>query len=63
MRANNKNKLLDLISRLQIKQHLINNVNELEDKFYVKKNDVKISEMINNEKNNTLNYLNNSINI
>ena len=63
VRANNKNKLLDLISRLQIKQHLINNVNELEDKFYVKKNDVKISEMINNEKNNTLNYLNNSINI
>ena len=61
VRANNKNKLLDLISRLQIKQHLINNVNELEDKFYVKKNDVKISEMINNEKNNTLNYLNNSI--
>lgn len=60
-RESNKNKLLDLIDRLGVDQHLLSSMNDLE-KAYVSKNDInKVNAYAQKEREKTLEYLKQNI--
>ena len=61
LRDSNKNKLFDLVCRLGIKEHLINNITELRKAFETEKNSIKIEQILKRERQNTENYLRNNI--
>ena len=57
VRKSNKNKLLDLIERLEIKQHMVNSLSELESAFQCEKNWSAIDEIAIFERARTISYL------
>lgn len=61
-RNSNYNKLSDLIERLEIKQHLLQNLAQIENVYEINKNQDAIDEILKNERNNTINYLRKYIN-
>lgn len=61
LRGSNKNKLGDLIDRLGLQKHLLENINKLEQVYSVEKDMCRINKIVANEEARTLTYLRNSI--
>lgn len=62
IRESNYNKLNDLIRKLGIQKHLVNNISELETVYHLDKKQQSIENIINVERTRTLNYLRKYIN-
>lgn len=60
-RASNSNKLGDLLSRLPIKDHLVQEISELETKYIIEKNEEQMNEYITKDRERTIAYLKKSI--
>lgn len=60
-RASNKNKLLDLVRKIGMKDHLMSDFSELEEKYGLLKNKEKFNSTIEKEKQRTVQYLKNNI--
>lgn len=61
IRDSNKNKLSDLVNRLDIKEHLINSLDELDKNYSIVKDQDKINKIIDKERTNTISYLKGNI--
>ena len=62
VRESNKNKLGDLIERLELQDHVVNNVKELEDKFALTHDKVKLNALLKCEYERALGYLEANLN-
>lgn len=60
-RASNKNKLLDLIRKIGMKDHLMSNLSELDEKYGLLKNKENFDSIVEEETQRTLQYLNRNI--
>lgn len=61
IRDSNKNKLLDLIIRLEKKKHLCNNINEIDDIYLIENDIEKTNEIIKRESERTYKYISKNI--
>lgn len=61
-RESNKNKLMDLVTRLNIKVHLIKDCSKLESNYQIIKDESNIQEILKAEREKTINYLKRSVN-
>ena len=62
VRESNKNKLLDLIDKIGMHNHLLNDISEIENKFYIEKDMERFNKIISHEKEKTMEYLKRNIN-
>ena len=60
-RASNKNKLLDLVGKIEMKEHLMSNLSELEEKYNLLNNKEKFDPIIKEETQRTVQYLKNNM--
>ncbi len=60
-RASNKNKLLDLVKKIGMKDHLMSNIWEIEEKYSFLKNKEKFISIVEEETKRTVQYLKNNI--
>lgn len=63
IRESNRNKLADLVEKIQMQEHIIGDMQELDNKFECKKNKEAFENIIKKERAKTLEYLKNSIEI
>lgn len=63
VRDSNKNKIIDLLNRVDLSSHLIKSIEDINDIYIQKKDDNKILEYLNCERKNTINYLKKFANI
>lgn len=61
VRASNKNKLLDLVGKIEMKDHLMNNLSELEEKYALLKNKENFNSIVEEETQRTVQYLKSNI--
>lgn len=61
IRESNNNKLTDLVNRLNINKHVLNELCDLQKIYSIEKDKLAISTIILNEKNRTLNYLKHNV--
>ena len=60
-RASNKNKLLDLVGKIEMKEHLMSDLSELEEKYGLLKNKENFNLIIERETQRSIQYLTNNI--
>lgn len=60
-RESNKNKMIDLVTRLNVTDHVIEDCSMLESNYSIKKNEQSIQRILETEKDKTINYLKNSV--
>ena len=60
-RASNKNKLLDLVGKIEMKEHMMSNLSELEEKYNLLNNKEKFDSIIKEETQRTVQYLKNNM--
>ena len=62
-RPSNKNKLLDLVDKIEMKDHLMSDFSQLEEKYGILKNKDKFNSIIEKETTKTIYYLKNNIQV
>lgn len=60
-RASNKNKLLDLVGKIEMKDHLMSNLSELEEKYALLKNKENFNSIVEEETQRTIQYLKSNV--
>lgn len=60
-RASNKNKLLDLVGKIEMKDHLMSNLSELEEKYALLKNKGNFNSIVEEETQRTIQYLKSNV--